>query len=445
MRQYAFCILLLVTSSISAETEPDSFSQEAQERKKYLDPGIGVQDHFINEALSKEFCDFILLSAPKEIVDKIKLMANPICPAELKPKRIILVGPSGSGKTTLAQVMGYLSFRPVVFINAGMLGNEFKNSAVQNLRRVVEPYVNKNPDADLPKQVWEMFDICAQFPGITLIGITNDISGMPDPLKTRLAGDIIEVPMIDSLERRKEIFDYYLNKITHECDENEVSSIARKTKKLSHRELEKVVIEAYAGAFLRNQIYPKIKIEDLEKAFEKIQKSRKLLNQINWKKYEKPFQYGIQISGVLVSCIGIAVSTYMAALSLKVSMDSYKTGLDGLAYSKQHGIACLAQNAHQFEENYKLNASSLAKNERRVAEGQLLQKMYAVLSRFIQHDGFHMENDYVKTGSFSNDRIHTEPSAGAYKIYLEGRDVLTSINNGTFDQLVDKILKEEKV
>lgn len=465
MRQYVFCIFLLSVSYICAETGPDSFSQEAQERKKYLDPGLGVQNNFFDASLTQEFCEFILSTAPREIAEKIKLMTNPFCPAELRPKRIILVGPSGSGKTTLAQVIGLLSVRPVVYINAGMLGNEFKNSTAQNLRRAIEPYIHtscvvildeidcllkqsqhdRNPDVDLPKQIWEMFDICSQFPNITLIGITNDISGMPEPLKTRLAGDIIEVPMIDSLEHRKAILEFYLNKIAHACDATDLENIVIRTKALSHRELEKVIRDAYAGAFLRDQILPKIRIDDLEKAFKKIQKNRKLLNKTNWKDYEKHFQYGIQISGVLISLIGVAAATYMASLSLKVSKDAYVLGQEGLEYSKQHGQACLTQGNKHFKKNYKFNKATAHKNDRRVVEGQILQKMYAVMSKFFHHDGFSMENDYEKTGNFSNERIHTETSAAAYQVYQDGREVLRSLNNGTFNQLVDKALKEGKI
>lgn len=465
MRQFVLYVLLLSVSYICAETEPDSFSQEGQERKKYLDPGLGVQNNFFDASLTQEFCEFILSTAPREIVEKIKLMTNPFCPVEIRPKRIILVGPSGSGKTTIAQVIGLLSFRPVVYINAGMLGNEFKNSAAQNLRRAIEPYIHtscvvildeidcllkqsqhdRNPDADLPKQIWEIFDICSQFPNITLICITNDISGMPEPLKTRLAGDIIEVPLIDSLEHRKAILEFHLNQTPHTCDDVALNSIVQTTKALSHRELAKIIKEAYAGAFLRDQMLPKIKIDDLEKAFQKVQKNRKLLNKINWKDYEKHFQYGIQISGVFVSCIGVAAATYMAALSLKVSKDAYEVSVKSHEYNKKHGKKGLEQGKEQHKSNQALTRELAYLNFRTTLEGQFRQDIYAVMHTFWQHNkdgGGYLALDYMAVADPNSwtgaSRELTPISKAAKKLFSDGWARLGRWGEEGFDKMVEE-------
>ena len=268
-------------------------------------PGLGVL-HFADDQLSDAFCQFVLEAAPQEIKNKIALLKDEYCPAMLKPHRLLLFGPSGSGKTTLAKVIAHEIARPVIFINAGLLGNEYQNSVAQNLRRAIEPYMflpcvviideidciikqsknEKNADFDTPKQVWELFDICQNYPNLILIGITNDLRGMPAPLQTRFAGDTIEIPLVESNEIRKKTILFHIKNSFFECDENAINGLCKKTKKFSHRELEKMVTAAMAIAYLRDSKDRYVDYEDFNQAYKQIEKSRSLLNKINWSDYE---------------------------------------------------------------------------------------------------------------------------------------------------------------
>ena len=317
--------------------------------EKELHPPLGIEIHeeYIKQ-FSEDFCQFILETAPEEINNRLVLIRDPFCPLRIKPRRMLLYGPSGSGKTTLAQVIAQELNLPYIFINGGLLGNEYKNSAAQNLRRAIEPFLylpciviideidcilkqsknEKDPDLDVPKQIWEILDICLQHPNIILIGITNDVKGMAEPLQTRFAGDTIEIPLATTNEVIKKIILFHLKDFPHECSESYLDKFSKQIGKYSYREVEKVVMQASAQSYLRNRSNPLLIAEDLNKASEQVEKSRLLLKQWSWADYEKPLQFGTQIAGLALTAVGIIISWKMASKAYLLSEEAMKCQQD---------------------------------------------------------------------------------------------------------------------
>ena len=350
----------------NASTQPNS--DQVEEMKRQLDPGIAIIRIKQEGRFADEFCRFVLETAPQAIKDKIELLADPDCPPQIRPKKILLYGPSGSGKTTLAQIIAQAIGWQCVFVSAGLLGNEFKNSVAQNLRRAIEPYLGqpcvvvideidailktskneKDLDINTPKQIWEIFDLCAQIPNIVLIGITNDLRGMDVPLQTRFAGDIIEVPLIVSHEMRKKIILFHLQTFLHNTEDSYLSSLVKKTKKFSNRELEKMVLVAMEIAYLNKKSLPVITKAELEKAYNQLEKSRSLLSKINWADYEKHLQYGLQIAGLVVNIASLITNWRMAWLSYIQVGKNHK---DSMAQGSQQHKDSMAQGSQQHKES----------------------------------------------------------------------------------------------
>lgn len=358
--------------------DDSSEQQNPNDSLKHLDPGIAVLKT-TTETFPSEFCSFILEAAPQEIKDKVRLLKDPYCPAWLVPKKILLYGPSGSGKTTLAQVIAQEIDRPFIYISAGLLGNEYKNSVAQNLRRAIEPYKDtlcvviideidcilkkatndKDLDQHTPKQVWEIIDLCAKLPNVLVVGITNDVRGMDEPLQTRFAGDTVEVPLLNSLEMRKKTILFHLQAFVYELNDSYITSLAKKTKKFSHRELEKLVIAAMASAYLNKKLVPIVGKDDFEKAYKQIEKSRSLLNKINWADYEKHLQYGLQIAGLVVNIASLVTNWRMSWLNYLATQKNHKESMNKQDVhhedNKQHQNCLAAINREHSEKINNIN------------------------------------------------------------------------------------------
>jgi ABC-type oligopeptide transport system ATPase subunit len=389
--KFSFIFLsILLTFSLCADLDhtEDSYHQ--------LNPGIGIRYPQKNQ-FSDEFCEFVLESSPQELCDKIILLQDPECPEKLKPQRILLFGPSGSGKTTLAQVIAQIIDRPVIFINAGLLGNEYKNSAAQNLRRAIEPYLyvpcviivdeidcivrqsanEKNPDIDTPKQIWEIFDLCQQSPNLLLIGITNDLSGMPEPLQTRFAGDTIEIPLLQSNQMRQKTILFHLKNSFFDYDQSYIPSLSKKTKKYSHRELEKMVTIALSIAYLRCSNSPCVTKSDFETAFQRIEKSRAVLSKFKWSDYEKHLQYGLQIAGLVVNVASLITTLRMSWLSYCTARESLDHQKQAAAQSNELGQKNLAQSKELGDRSYQQAEKGMLQSNQQFEKSQELQKNLA--------------------------------------------------------------------
>ena len=236
----------------------------------------------------------------------------------------------------------------------------------------------KDLDIDTPKQVWEIFDVCSHFPNMILIGITNDVTGMPAPLQTRFAGDTIEVPQLDSAAAHKQIILFHLKETLWSMSDNELDSLAKKTKKFSTREVEKLAITACSLAYLRNSIAHCVTYGDCQKAYAQIEKSRSLLKKWSWSDYEKPLQYGLQIAGLVVNIVSLISNWRMSYLSHTLAKEAHELAKISFAHnveatkaSQAMGEKQMAQLGDQFKESMALSKESFEHSKETAEISQL--------------------------------------------------------------------------
>lgn len=351
MNKHYFFIFVLtcMVFGINSQDLPLEPNNQIKNETSPLDIGFAIYSSGQEALFPQNFCDHILETAPQKIKDVISLLNDSQCPQSILPRKLLLFGPSGSGKSTLARVIAQQVGRRYVFINAGLLGNEYKNSAAQNLRRAVEsalgsPVViiideidtvlrqsknENNPDIDMPKQVWEVLDICNRFPNVLLICIANDIKNMPEPVQTRFAGDMVEVPLVDSHVIRKKILMFYLQDVLHNCNDNFLNSLVKRTAHFSYRELEKLVANATAIAYLRKSSPYLVSKQDFNIEIARMENSRSLLKKTSWAAYEKYFQYGLQVASLVIGAAGLIKSW-------KAASEAYDQQERGFTQLAQH-------------------------------------------------------------------------------------------------------------
>ncbi len=433
MKYQSVLAAILILSTLKSFTENKDVPQNESSNLEIIKPEkLPHSPTFIapvkTEIFTLQFCNLILDTAPQEILDKISIIRNPLCPQRVKPKRLLLYGPSGSGKTTLAQVFAGSIGKPYIVINAGLLGNEYINSVSANLRSAIEPYLNqscviiideidyiikqseneKDPEQKIPKQIWEILDMCSYYDNIFLIGITNEVNGMPEPLQTRFAGDTVEIPLNTSPEIRKKIILFHLLETAFDCDDAYLYSLAKKTKSLSNRELEKMVHIAISRSYLRG--FPHIvETDDFEHAFKQITQSRSILKQWSWKDYEKPLQYTLQIASLFVNVASLIMSTKNAWDSMKLQ----QKGMD--------------QTAEQANKALAANIAIANRADDRTVEAHKFQKMNLVLPFYANREWLphkQVTSSFMDTVTGSVQFSNSEYENGAFKIFNEGLDEL---------------------
>lgn len=282
MKKISIFLIIQLISTISANVPLMPDILKAQESK--------TTTSCEGSRFSKEFCKLILDSAPAIIKEKLWVLKNSNDSQFLKGRKFLFYGPSGSGKTTLAQVMAQELDRPLLYINAGKLANEYANSASNNFRRIIEQQImsnsvlvidemdcilgeqnNKNSlDINTPTQVWAILDeLHKDFPHVLIIGITNKIEKLPDPVRTRFSQLTLKIASTENSELKKGILTHYLNESVHECDEKFLTSFAKQTSKISIRDLVHIVIEAKEISATRNANPRLISKNDMQEAMKR--------------------------------------------------------------------------------------------------------------------------------------------------------------------------------
>lgn len=255
------------------------------------------------------------------------------CPADRKPKLLLLYGPSGSGKTTLAELLAQQTGRKYIRIQASNLGSEFVNSAQSNFKKAIEPHLDSpcvivideidavikeassphDPERKVPQKFWTMLDELALNPNVIIIGTTNDISNLPSQLKTRLADSLIEVPDAKQ-EIKKEVLAYYLKQCSNNCDDKCLNKMANNCKKLSIREIEKAVNLAWQKAFIRNSSMLQISLKDMEEAITELKKTASLMK----KQEESAIKNGLKTVGQSgLKSLGATIAVSVGCLALE--------------------------------------------------------------------------------------------------------------------------------
>jgi SpoVK/Ycf46/Vps4 family AAA+-type ATPase len=332
----------------SNQSKPDQTNKP--EPNKTQDPFESTLDDTFKSALgySGNLADSDLLKtiyqkAPQSIKDRISLFKkiNSFNADKLKKamnnisNRLLLVGPPGVGKTSLAIAIANELDWTFILIRAPMLGNEYRNSEGANLSRIMnwalkesKPVVVILDEINIfaePKQspygkditagsfLWLLLDKCAKNSNIFIIGTTNDASKLPEQLKDRFEGSVIEIPM-GSLEDRLEILNYYLNKKGgHNCSEKYLLELAKKLENFSYRKIEALVNSAYQYNLLYHEAETIITEDVLDNAYKNIIEANKVFQAT-----PMPFsiKQWIRENSVIVSTLSNSVNLILLLASI---------------------------------------------------------------------------------------------------------------------------------
>lgn len=361
---------------------------------------VSYAQEFAQDEIRPELLEQLLATCPK-LKQLVFRLQNPLRYGRTIPTKLLLVGPPGVGKTTIAKGIASLINRPYIFLRASLLTNEYKNSGPQNLAREIipilqsgQPYViivdelhaltenykkDHNADPGTAEALWSILDECAKNPQVLFIGTTNDAVKLPEPLKTRFANGIIEIPL-PNLEQRTNIIKYYLHNISYTFDRSYFTTLAKQTNQLSGRNLEQLVSDAITYALDREEI-PMIRKKDFERALKDMNENQSSLALLGWEKHK---QFLKDNATTIATIIGIGVSLVGLAMQY-------------WSMQRQISLQLVAQNA-QIDQNKKfLDHQVKVQNEQFTIEQGNKEKK-ANQSAFIQKTG---AGAGIVTGAFT--------------------------------------------
>lgn len=291
------------------------------------------------DPISADIAQHMLETAPQELKDIVTIIKKAqICNSrnplrKILPPRILFVGAPGVGKSTLARLMAQLLNRELIFVRAPMLGTEYQNSEIVNLTQIfeaaftatnnvilvldeinvlTEPRKN-NPQGELSiaATLWLLLDKCAEYPHILVIGTCNDATKLPDQLKDRFIGNIIEIARSGEHERFR-LLKFYRDQYQIPCMDDVLFYFAKKTDGFSARQLEALIIKAYQISVLEKVVNPLVLKRHLDKAYHRLMMDTKLVEnkKVKWldlmEKYSYVLPY-ISFGGQATALVGTAI------------------------------------------------------------------------------------------------------------------------------------------
>ena len=263
----------------------------AQKEKEVLENKIK------QDVIDKKLSSHILENAPeriKSIIIRFK-KAQSIENQRIKDACIVpallFVGPPGVGKTELAKIFANEIGFKCRIIKASMLADEYKNSGAQRLKHLIESLTDDNyvvvideinslinkkkaeREADDPgTALIQLMDDCKAKKNIIFVGTANDITNLPDHLKSRFYNNIIKFELPNK-ELRLKIFKFYSE---NHIPEKLIQHLARKTDGFSCRDLKAVTDEVLGISIEKN--YKEIKYDICDQAIENIIKNKQIAN-----------------------------------------------------------------------------------------------------------------------------------------------------------------------
>lgn len=258
--------------------------------------------------------------------------------------RFILVGSPGTGKTTLAHSVGYMLNYPTVYIAATSLLGHFRNETSNNIEKFLQEHTvdglpkiiiidelhklfehytnNQADDSQSAAAFWLAIDKIEKYnPNVVIIGTANSVDKLPPEIKSRFAGKIITMPLLDKNQK----IQAFKNSIAHDqsviidasVSDSFIAKMLHQLQNNSLRDVQLIIDSAkmfyYSEQCTINSEFPIILTRThFQQALDQLQAESQVLQEnITEKMYEKIKKWGVPLSVAVNILIFIKESHFL--------------------------------------------------------------------------------------------------------------------------------------